>query len=49
MKYMVLISLALSGCMNAERQAADIKHCQSVGQDYTYNGFRQVFCTPKEK
>lgn len=41
--------LLLVGCMDAETQARDIKHCQSVGQDYWYNGFNQIFCKPKNK
>lgn len=45
----LFIFMGLSGCMDAETQARDIKHCQSVGQDYWYNGFNQVFCKPKNK
>lgn len=34
---------------NAQRQAKDIKACQSVGANWYYNGFNQVLCSPKKK
>lgn len=34
---------------NAERQAKDIKACQSVNANWRYNSFNQVLCVPKKK